>query len=1284
MTSSRALLLAAISSALLTSRPAVAGALSPYGVNVHAPEGTEQTVIYGAAQEAGIGWVRIDFSWSQSEPSRGVFDWRVSDTVVAGAVARGFKVYATVGGTPAWATDGDPDRGVPRSVADWTDFVTRAAARYRETVGVWSIWNEPNRPEGFAGTRAEYIDLLLIPAADAIHRASPGALVAGPETAHTTSSNSNWYRWLQETIQRAGDRIDLVSHHVYDQGDDSGVTRKLNASTTFGGNPDLWDVVNPSVREVLQRTGWFGRPFWLTETGWAADQVGEANQASYTAGLLRSWFGTAAPNRWVDRVFFYEMKDDDNTAVPRWGLLRTDGSRRPAWSACRDFIALNPPPGDDADVVAETVPASMAAGAASDVTVRLRNSGSTTWSGAAGYKLEALGGAAALGPGRILLPAESVAPGAEALCSFRLSAAVPAADYRATWRMLKEGSGPFGSSLSRTVAVAGSCPAPPAPVPSPGPAVTVRSGSVVVFSWADPPGAARPAAYGYELSSSPSFANPSASGSTSGNAFSHSPDRGGEADLFFRVRAVSGCGQAGAWSGVVGAHVARSAGPFVVSSVEGLPMLVRPGAAASAATIRYRNAGPVAAFLRLASSGSLFVPAPASLFVLPGQVATVSVAAAPDASEARGLFRESLTASWDGGSASTELFLAVTDLRTGGRLSLDRSSVRILAPPGADGESSLAVTNRSSSTVALVANVSPDGAWLLFDAADLGRPLAPGEKRTLRLAADRSRSSTADAPPPARTVLTLTPAGGTESDAVAAEVLHVDVPVAQAASGRPPVTAGGSFFLPTAVHATGALGQLFTSYGWIRNLGSDPATVDLYAVRQGDDGRSATRVTQTIPGLAALPLVDFISTLFGVDAYAGAVEVRSAVPGSLSIRTTARGEAGGATPYETEIPVTAAGASTGGGDAPLLLAGVKTTTSFRTNVVLAETAGSPARVALRLVDWTGKELASSLADVPPLGSVQLALADRLGVPVFEAASLSVEPVSGAGRVTATGTVIDNASASFSVVTGFPSAPRPSGPLVVPSIVHSRGNGSYFTTDLSIANATLVPAALHLVYSYSGTDALGAPVSGESAKDVTITPRGSLPIGLGNDVVRKLFLLSTDSNTSGTLRIEGATSSVVVRAVVSTPVDLLDAAKGSKGSEFAAYSASSPEAAAPGSGLVLYPGLDKSDRERVNLILTEVAGGSATVKLQLLSAVQSGLLGERSYALAPYQKIQVNDLWNGVDGFGVGAFPMDRVTVTLEATGGAGRVVGALTPVANATNSPRILTLAPPGPPTTPR
>src|SRR5918992_798286 len=98
---------------------------------------------------------------------------------------------------------------------------------------------------------------------------NPGAQVGGPDLAHLTAGNADWYDWLRQTLLEAGDRLDFITHHVYDTDGHRDVTGRLESKTVFGGKPSFWDAVAPSVKEVLRSTGWFGRkPFWLTQTGW--------------------------------------------------------------------------------------------------------------------------------------------------------------------------------------------------------------------------------------------------------------------------------------------------------------------------------------------------------------------------------------------------------------------------------------------------------------------------------------------------------------------------------------------------------------------------------------------------------------------------------------------------------------------------------------------------------------------------------------------------------------------------------------------------------------------------------------------------------------------------------------------------------------------------------------------------------------------------------------------------------------------------------------------------------
>ena len=334
----RAFVLLLLLPLLAVARAAVAAPTSPFGVNIHAPQGAELAAELDRVKAAGLGWVRIDFIWAAAEPRKGAYNWRGYDALVAAARARGLEVFATVAYTPAWATDGPEITGVPRNPDDWRRFCFRAAKRYRGKIRYWGMWNEPNLPQFWAGTRDQYIDVILKTGADAIHSGSPAAQVGGPDLAHLVSGSSDWYDWLRESLLEAGGKLDFITHHIYDNDGNRDVTSKLAASTAFGGRPSFWQYVNPSVQEVLKSTGWTNKPVWLTETGWESGRVSDQRQADYYTGFLNDWF-TGRPGRdWISKVFFYELKDGPDGSYS-WGILRADGSPKPAYNAYKGFIA---------------------------------------------------------------------------------------------------------------------------------------------------------------------------------------------------------------------------------------------------------------------------------------------------------------------------------------------------------------------------------------------------------------------------------------------------------------------------------------------------------------------------------------------------------------------------------------------------------------------------------------------------------------------------------------------------------------------------------------------------------------------------------------------------------------------------------------------------------------------------------------------------------------------------------------------------------------------------------
>ena len=311
------------------------------GVDVHLDTNERMALI----ADSGMGWMRADFDWYGFEPAKGQFDWTMLDAVVDRARTNGLNIFPSIGYTPSWATDGPERTGVPRNASDWTDAVTAAVTRYQDDIEYWGIWNEPNTTSFWTASRQEFIDVIVKPGADAIHAANPNAKVLGPELAHFFSSERLWYRWLQDILAQAGDKIDIISHHTYPRplaSSYTSITSLLNKTTYVGDNPDMWGFfgIHPSVREVFAGLNWSG-DVCLTEFGWRTSDMSEQAIADNYTGLFNDWL-TQDPNRdWIDKLMLYHSGDDE------YGIFNPDGSLRQAYYAIKDFIeAQTPGPGD--------------------------------------------------------------------------------------------------------------------------------------------------------------------------------------------------------------------------------------------------------------------------------------------------------------------------------------------------------------------------------------------------------------------------------------------------------------------------------------------------------------------------------------------------------------------------------------------------------------------------------------------------------------------------------------------------------------------------------------------------------------------------------------------------------------------------------------------------------------------------------------------------------------------------------------------------------------------------
>jgi uncharacterized protein (TIGR03382 family) len=337
------------------------------GLNVHQSTG----VGLDATRDAGLTWVRVDFNWLQAQPTSAAPDFTLFDQVVNGAKSRGLSVLATVGYTPAWASTGDtkmdgPNNDVPMA-GTYDAFVSAVVAHFKDRVDHYELWNEPNLGGFWEGTSQQYIDLILKPGADAVHAACAACVVVGPTLA---TIGTVYADWLDAALTQAGDKIDVVSGHIYADFPSSGSTVGTTSDSFFNkldshrlvtvGGVTVYE--GPlSFYEVLQKHAW-SKPFWLDETGLAAaitDTTKLAAQTDYYKNVMTAM--GARP--WWDVTIFYEAFDEP-PAMYYFGVVVDDAAAAGGYDKKPVFDYLKSlggaPPIPDGGVVDAATPADAA------------------------------------------------------------------------------------------------------------------------------------------------------------------------------------------------------------------------------------------------------------------------------------------------------------------------------------------------------------------------------------------------------------------------------------------------------------------------------------------------------------------------------------------------------------------------------------------------------------------------------------------------------------------------------------------------------------------------------------------------------------------------------------------------------------------------------------------------------------------------------------------------------------------------------------------------------------
>jgi hypothetical protein len=285
-----------------------------------------------AAAAAGARYVRVFArrSFFQNPVAYGDFAG-----VVRGARDRGMRVVFVLTGAP------DGSDAPPADPADFAAFAGRFAAAMAGAGGAaaYEVWNEEDEPLFWAGgpDPARYAALIRA-TYPAIRVADPGAnVLLGP----LTGNNYGFLQALYDT--GAAGAFDGVSVHT----DTACLRDPPDAFYRENGRVARFAFLGfRTVHDVMAAHGDGDKPIWMTELGWStatstcqrgqwAGQKPAGVSEETQAADLRRAYHCLGDYPWVEVAMWFTLRDlaTGSDELDHYGLLRRDGSHKPAWDA---------------------------------------------------------------------------------------------------------------------------------------------------------------------------------------------------------------------------------------------------------------------------------------------------------------------------------------------------------------------------------------------------------------------------------------------------------------------------------------------------------------------------------------------------------------------------------------------------------------------------------------------------------------------------------------------------------------------------------------------------------------------------------------------------------------------------------------------------------------------------------------------------------------------------------------------------------------------------------------
>ncbi len=304
---------------------------------------------FQALKTLGVQWVRWDIDWGVVQPDDAThYNWAAIDRVAATAKQYGINSLAILTYTPAWAYPSGctMSQCLPADPSAFATFAGAAAARYKDTIHTWEIWNEPNVAPN---ANVAVYSTVLRGSYSAIKAVDPSAMVLSGGLAPAADGGGNiapatFVQALYADQDRA--YFDALALHPY--------TYPVSV-----GYQAIWNswLQMAIIQNSMQANGDGAKKIWITEFGsptngpgslrqqnqltfvYGSDYLSEQTQQTLLQDALAYYIQNSAS---FGPFFFYSLHDNGtNTNTPEnfFGLLRYDWSQKPAYQTFQQTIA---------------------------------------------------------------------------------------------------------------------------------------------------------------------------------------------------------------------------------------------------------------------------------------------------------------------------------------------------------------------------------------------------------------------------------------------------------------------------------------------------------------------------------------------------------------------------------------------------------------------------------------------------------------------------------------------------------------------------------------------------------------------------------------------------------------------------------------------------------------------------------------------------------------------------------------------------------------------------------